>query len=97
MFVRALQAMLLTDASEKLDPMSLLFYMSSFSVLLLLPTTIALEPGAFAQVGGQHDVAAGLQQNSGFGSAGLQHGCILAGSCCMCTQAASAAAGIANS
>jgi drug/metabolite transporter (DMT)-like permease len=46
------QAMLLTDASEKLDPMSLLFYMSSFSVLLLLPTTLLLEPGSFAQVYG---------------------------------------------
>ncbi|KAF8071001.1 sugar phosphate/phosphate translocator [Scenedesmus sp. PABB004] len=46
------QAMLLTDATEKLDPMSLLFYMSSFSVLLLLPTTLLLEPGVFAQVHG---------------------------------------------
>jgi len=46
-----LQSMLLTDATEKLDPMSLLFYMSSFSVLLLLPATVVLEPGAFAQVG----------------------------------------------
>jgi hypothetical protein len=44
------QAMLLTDASEKLDPMSLLFYMSSFSVLLLVPMTVLLEPGSFAQV-----------------------------------------------
>eukprot|EP00878_Enallax_costatus_P002997 GHUV01003194.1.p1 GENE.GHUV01003194.1~~GHUV01003194.1.p1 ORF type:complete len:364 (+),score=98.02 GHUV01003194.1:354-1445(+) len=46
------QAMLLADSSEKLDPMSLLFYMSSFSVLLLLPTTLLLEPGVFAQVHG---------------------------------------------
>lgn len=45
-----LQSMLLTDATEKLDPMSLLFYMSSFSVLLLLPATVVLEPKAFAQV-----------------------------------------------
>jgi hypothetical protein len=45
-----LQAMLLSDSSEKLDPMSLLFYMSSFSVLLLLPMTLLLEPGSFAQV-----------------------------------------------
>eukprot|EP00775_Hariotina_reticulata_P001274 gene1274-1614_t len=44
------QSMLLTDSTEKLDPMSLLFYMSSFSVLLLLPATVVLEPGAFAQV-----------------------------------------------
>jgi len=42
------QAMLLTDASEKLDPMSLLFYMSCFSVLLLLPATAVLEPAALA-------------------------------------------------
>lgn len=48
----SVQAMLLTDASEKLDSMSLLFYMSSFSVLLLLPTTLLLEPGSFAQAGG---------------------------------------------
>lgn len=48
----ALQAILLTDSAEKLDPMSLLFYMSSFSVMLLLPTTLALEPGSFAQVRG---------------------------------------------
>lgn len=46
----ATQAMLMTDASEKLDPMSLLFYMSSFSVLLLVPMTVLLEPGSFAQV-----------------------------------------------
>ncbi|GBF95844.1 sugar phosphate phosphate translocator-like [Raphidocelis subcapitata] len=43
------QSMLLSDPTEKLDPMSLLFYMSSFSVLLLLPATAILEPGAFAQ------------------------------------------------
>jgi drug/metabolite transporter (DMT)-like permease len=42
------QSMLLTDAAEKLDPMSLLFYMSCFSVLLLLPATAILEPAAFA-------------------------------------------------
>jgi drug/metabolite transporter (DMT)-like permease len=42
------QSMLLTDAAEKLDPMSLLFYMSCFSVLLLLPATAILEPTAFA-------------------------------------------------
>jgi len=42
------QSMLLTDAAEKLDPMSLLFYMSCFSVLLLLPATALLEPTAFA-------------------------------------------------
>lgn len=32
------------DPSEKLDPMSLLFYMSSFSVVLLVPSTTILEP-----------------------------------------------------
>jgi hypothetical protein len=42
------QSMLLTDPAEKLDPMSLLFYMSCFSVLLLLPATAILEPAAFA-------------------------------------------------
>lgn len=43
------QSMLLTDPTEKLDPMSLLFYMSSFSVLLLLPATTVLEPKSFAK------------------------------------------------
>jgi len=41
----------MTDPSDKLDPMSLLFYMSSFSVMLLLPTTLVLEPGVFGEVG----------------------------------------------
>lgn len=45
-----LQAMIMTDPADKLDPMSLLFYMSSFSVLLLLPTTLILEPGVFGEV-----------------------------------------------
>jgi hypothetical protein len=49
-WLQHVQAMLLSDSSEKLDPMSLLFYMSSFSVLLLLPMTVLLEPGSFAQV-----------------------------------------------
>lgn len=56
--------MLLTDASEKLDPMSLLFYMSSFSVLLLLPTTLLLEPGAFAQAGGAMGGSQSMQQRA---------------------------------
>lgn len=43
------QAMLLSDPTEKLDPMSLLFYMSSISVGLLLPATAVLEPAAFRQ------------------------------------------------
>lgn len=42
------QAILMTDPSEKLDPMSLLLYMSGFSIVLLLPTTAMLEPTAFA-------------------------------------------------
>jgi hypothetical protein len=42
--------MIMTDPSEKLDPMSLLFYMSSFSVMLLLPATLILEPGVFGEV-----------------------------------------------
>lgn len=49
--VRALktviQAMLLTDTAEKLDSMSLLFYMCSISVVLLAGATAMLEPGAF--------------------------------------------------
>lgn len=46
----AAQAMIMTDPSDKLDPMSLLFYMSSFSVMLLLPSTLILEPGVFGEV-----------------------------------------------
>lgn len=37
----------MTDPSEKLDPMSLLTYMSGVSIALLLPMTWILEPGAF--------------------------------------------------
>lgn len=48
-----LQAMIMTDPADKLDPMSLLFYMSSFSVLLLLPTALILEPGVFGEVSKQ--------------------------------------------
>lgn len=44
------QAMLLTDTAERLDAMSLLFYMSTISCLLLLPATLLLEAGVFAQV-----------------------------------------------
>lgn len=64
------QAMLMTDASEKLDPMSLLFYMSSFSVLLLVPMTVLLEPGSFAQVHGL------LHSHPGFGWSLLVNSCI---------------------
>jgi hypothetical protein len=41
--------MLLADTSEKLDPMSLLLYMSGLSVVLLLPAAIILEPSSFGQ------------------------------------------------
>lgn len=44
------QSMIMTDPADKLDPMSLLFYMSSFSVMLLLPSTLILEPGVFGEV-----------------------------------------------
>lgn len=44
------QAILLTDPNEKLDPMSLVFYMASASTALLLPATLLLEPQALAQV-----------------------------------------------
>ncbi|GLI58814.1 hypothetical protein VaNZ11_000580 [Volvox africanus] len=39
-----LQSLLMTDPSEKLDPMSLLVYMSGVSVAILVPLTICLEP-----------------------------------------------------
>jgi hypothetical protein len=42
--------MIMSDPADKLDPMSLLFYMSSFSVVLLLPTALVLEPGVFGEV-----------------------------------------------
>lgn len=38
------QAILMTDPSEKLDPMSLLLYMSLMSLVMLLPATIVMEP-----------------------------------------------------
>lgn len=44
------QAMLMADPHEKLDPMSLLLYMSGISVGLLLPAAGLLEPSAFRQV-----------------------------------------------
>ncbi|PNH09611.1 putative sugar phosphate/phosphate translocator [Tetrabaena socialis] len=42
-----LQSILMTDPSEKLDPMSLLLYMSATSVMLLVPMAAVVEPGAF--------------------------------------------------
>jgi hypothetical protein len=54
-----MQSMLMTDPADKLDPMSLLFYMSSFSVMLLLPSALILEPGVFGEVRhASHDVRA---------------------------------------
>lgn len=41
---------MLTDPNEKLDAMSLLFYMSSVSIMLLLPASALLEPSAFNKV-----------------------------------------------
>jgi drug/metabolite transporter (DMT)-like permease len=43
------QSMLMTDPGEKLDPMSLLFYMSAVSVALLTGMTLVLEPDALTQ------------------------------------------------
>mmetsp|Transcript_26790 Transcript_26790/g.68228 ORF Transcript_26790/g.68228 Transcript_26790/m.68228 type:complete len:345 (+) Transcript_26790:130-1164(+) len=44
-----IQSILMTDPSEKLDPMSLLFYMSAVSVVLLTGMTVVLEPNALTQ------------------------------------------------
>lgn len=41
------QSILMTDPSEKLDPLSLLLYMSSICVVLLVPATLVLEPTAY--------------------------------------------------
>jgi hypothetical protein len=38
------QAMLMSDPAEKLDPMSLLLYMASISVVILVPTSLIWEP-----------------------------------------------------
>ncbi|MEW5308111.1 MAG: hypothetical protein WDW38_000095 [Sanguina aurantia] len=43
------QSIVMTDPSEKLDPLSLLLYMSSICVLLLIPATLLLEPNAALQ------------------------------------------------
>ncbi|EFJ50855.1 plastidic phosphate translocator [Volvox carteri f. nagariensis] len=42
-----LQSLLMTDPSEKLDPMSLLVYMSGVSVAILLPLTAVLEQASW--------------------------------------------------
>lgn len=41
------QAIIMSDPSDKVDPMSLLLYMSTVSTFLLMPTTLLLEPQAF--------------------------------------------------
>mmetsp|Transcript_13757 Transcript_13757/g.29598 ORF Transcript_13757/g.29598 Transcript_13757/m.29598 type:complete len:373 (+) Transcript_13757:157-1275(+) len=41
------QSILMTDPSEKLDPMSLLLYMSAICVAILIPATVILEPNAY--------------------------------------------------
>lgn len=41
------QTLLLTDKSEQMNSMSLLFHMATMSVALLVPTTLMLEPQAF--------------------------------------------------
>lgn len=40
------QSVVMTDLDEKLDPLSLLLYMSSFCVLILIPAMLLLEPHA---------------------------------------------------
>ncbi|KAG2445767.1 hypothetical protein HXX76_000371 [Chlamydomonas incerta] len=45
------QSMLMTDPAEKLDPMSLLLYMSGVSVAFLLPMAVMLEPTSFREAG----------------------------------------------
>jgi hypothetical protein len=40
--------MLMSDPSEKLDPMSLLLYMSAFCVAYLVPMCLVMEPGSWA-------------------------------------------------
>jgi len=44
------QGVLLTDPTEKMDSMNLLRYMAPISLSVLIPATIYLEPGVFAQV-----------------------------------------------
>jgi hypothetical protein len=48
------QSMLMSDSSDKLDPMSLLLYMSLFSIVLLIPTTLVLEMDVSGHVLGAH-------------------------------------------
>ncbi len=45
-----LQSILMTDPAEKLDPMSLLVYMSGASICLLLPMAAVMEPAAFSRM-----------------------------------------------
>ncbi len=43
------QSILMTDPTEKLDPMSLLFYMSAFCSAFLVPTVLVMEPTAWRE------------------------------------------------
>ncbi len=43
------QSMLMTEPSEKLDPMSLLFYMCASCCVLLVPLVCHLEPTAWSE------------------------------------------------
>ncbi len=40
------QALIMSDPAEKMDPMSLLVYMSAVSVAILVPLTLVMEPNA---------------------------------------------------
>ena len=51
--------MLLADTADRLDPMSLLLYMSLFSCALLLPAAKILEPQARGAEGGRGGRGAG--------------------------------------
>lgn len=43
------QSILMTDPADKMDPMSLLLYMSAASVAFLVPAALLLEPAAYGQ------------------------------------------------
>lgn len=62
------QSIIMSDPAEKLDPMSLLLYMSAVSLLFLVPMAALLEPGctqqALALIGKDHGFAWWLLSNS---------------------------------
>jgi hypothetical protein len=43
------QSILMTDPNEKMDPMSLLLYMSAISLAFLVPMTVSMEPRSLMQ------------------------------------------------